>query len=355
MNYTASELREEMLESLQGYDKTKGTWLWDIFSAAAILGEKLWEELNDIRTGYYPDKLTGAELDVYCKSWRNIERKAATYAEGYINVKGSGTLEAGLRCQNSTSGIYYEIMQASVVTDGSRVRVRCIDAGSVGNCEAGRIDKLLLSSGKILSCTNENAFTNGIDEESDAALRQRFYDSMLPYGSGNKKHYEMWAREIAGVGLAKVQRTPDGPGTVKVVIIAQNGNNASDELVAAVQEYLDPALHSGEGVGMAPVGAVVSVCKASEVSVSIAADVEIKGEYDENEVAADVKSVINDYIGSLSFKNNELSYGMIYNLIFDVGGVVDCENLTINGDKVNVYCGDDEIFAPIYSLSMSRN
>ncbi len=253
MNYTAEELRQEMLDSLTGYDKTKGTWLWDIFMGTAILGEKLWAELTDIWAGYDPEKLTGNELDVYIKSWKNITRRAATYAEGYVTVTGTAYIMAGVRCQNTSTGVYYITMEDAVITDSGQVHIKCLTLGSAGNCDAGTIDQFILSTGRIIKCTNEEAFTNGYDAETDEELRQRYYDSMEPYGSGNKKHYEMWAREVAGVGMAKVQRAPQGAGTVSVTIIARDGTNATNELVAEVQKHLDPLEYSGEGVGMAPV------------------------------------------------------------------------------------------------------
>jgi uncharacterized phage protein gp47/JayE len=351
MNYTAEELQKEMLDSLTGYDKTKGTWLWDIFMGAAILGEKLWEELEDIRAGYDPDKLTGNELDVYVKSWRNLERKTASYAEGDLTVTGTGYIPEGIRCLRSEAGVYYQTTESVSIEGSGTVHIRCLSAGSAGNCDIGEINTIILSSGSITGCANETAFSSGYDEETDEELRQRYYDSMEPYGSGNKKHYEMWAREVQGVGLAKVQRAPQGAGTVSVTIIAGNGVNATDELVEKVQEYLDPIANRGEGVGMAPVGAVVTVYKATESEVDIDAELELKGEFELSEVVESIKSKINDYIGGLSFKNNELSYGMIYNLIFAVDGVVDCENLTINGGKENIYCKDTEIFAPTYSFT----
>ena len=71
---------------------------------------------------------------------------------------------------------------------------------------------------------------------------------------------------------------------------------------------------------------------------------------DKEKVLNNIKSAITEYIGNLSFRKNELSYGKIYQIIFNTDNVIDCENLKINNGVVNIYCDDTEIFNPVYDL-----
>ena len=351
MNYTTDEIQQDALDAMTGYDKTKGTWIWDIFRGVAILWNRLWDYITDVRGDYNPDKLTGEGLEAYVKAWKNIIRIGANYATGYITVTGNGTVKAGTRVRNTEKDVYYITTEDAIISEKGKIAVRCLTEGTVGNCSAGEIDRIILSAQGITSCINEEDITNGHEAESDEELRSRYYASMLPYGSGNKQHYKMWAKEIYGVGEVKVSRAPAGKGTVYVTIIKSDGTNADDELVAEVQEYIDPVSCKGQGEGMAPLGAEVTVFKADEVDVSITADIEIDAGYDKEEIFAKIETAITEYIGGLSFKNNELSYGKIYQIIFNNEGVVDCENLKLNTVRENIYCDDNEIFKPSFTFT----
>lgn len=358
MKYTVDDVQNTALNNLSGYDKNIGTWIWDITRGVAILWTKLWDAITDARSDYDPDALSGEALEAYVKSWKNISRNPANYATGYVTITGSGKVAKGTRVRNTSADIYYTINDDVTIEGSGKAAITCLSAGEVGNCEAGAIDRIILSNSGIISCTNNDAIVTGYEAESDDELRQRYYDSMLPYGSGNKQHYKMWAQEVDGVGQVQVERALNGAGTVELTIIKVDGTNADDELVSKVQECIDPLSYQGQGVGKAPLGAVVTVSKASEVDITISADIEIKAEYDNNIVINNIKNNIAKHIASINFIGNmrELSYGRVYKIILDTAGVVDCEHLQLDngssGDKtINQYCQGNEIFNITYALT----
>ena len=54
-------------------------------------------------------------------------------------------------------------------------RVTCTQTGTVGNCDAGLLTRVLAAPEQIVSCNNPVAITGGIDIESDASLRKRAF------------------------------------------------------------------------------------------------------------------------------------------------------------------------------------
>ena len=75
---------------------------------------------------------------------------------------------------------------------------------------------------------------------------------------GNVADYKERVNAMNGVGGVKVYPVWNGGGTVKLVIINSEFNVPSAELVGQVQTAVDPVQNSGRGVGIAPIGHVVT-------------------------------------------------------------------------------------------------
>ena len=74
---------------------------------------------------------------------------------------------------------------------------------------------------------------------------------------------------IAGVGSTKVTPLWDGGGTVKLTILNSEFSKASSILIETIQEEIDPT-KDGQGLGIAPIGHIVDVDTAEEITVDIA-------------------------------------------------------------------------------------
>lgn len=59
-----------------------------------------------------------------------------------------------------------------------------------------------------------------------------------------------------------------GPGTVGIYLLDADKRAANEEIVAAAQAYIDPT-QDGQGEGVAPAGAIVTVMAAEEVPIDI--------------------------------------------------------------------------------------
>src|SRR5690606_6581823 len=106
--------------------------------------------------------------------------------------------------------------------------------------------------------------------ETDESLRQRLYDAVNePAFGGNVADYKNKINAIAGVGATKVYPAWNGGGTVKCTIIASDWSVPSSSLVNEVQTKIDPTLNSGQGIGAAPIGHVVTIAGVTNHTVNI--------------------------------------------------------------------------------------
>ena len=156
-----------------------------------------------------------------------------------------------------------------------------------------------------------------------------------PPTSGNQYHYRSWALEVSGVGGVQVYPLGHGANTVDVVIIDTEGKPASEPLVQAVQEHIDPG-SKGIGEGEAPVGAYCYVSAATALELDLSLTVTAMAGSEEEQVTEGIKAAVTAYLKGIAFAQDYVSYAQIAAAILDAPGVQDFENLTVNGGTGNV-------------------
>ncbi|WP_448511333.1 baseplate J/gp47 family protein, partial [Photorhabdus sp. MH8.4] len=89
-------------------------------------------------------------------------------------------------------GVYFvTINDVTLTSESAKESVEAVLGGVSGNVGIGEINTIVGDLAGILTVTNELAFNNGIDEETDESLLQRVYDKVRkPATSGNIHHYE---------------------------------------------------------------------------------------------------------------------------------------------------------------------
>lgn len=334
------DILNRMLDTLpDNYDTSEGNPLTDLLMSVAIELENSYLDQEDILNKGFADTSYDEWLDKIVNEV-GITRKEPTKASGVVKISGSvGTrIEAGTLV--STDTINFEVVEESLISDLGMaiVKVECIEYGSIGNVAKGMINMLPIPIAGIESVTNENAFENGYDEESDEELRDRYYTKVrTPATSGNKYHYLNWAKEVPGVGDAKVFPLWDGNGTVKLVIIDSNKRAASSQLIKNVENYIEDNR---------PIGATVTIESATEVKINIEATLVIDtSNYELSIIKNSFESILNKYLGEIAFKQTYVSYAKIGSLLMSVDGVIDYSNLTINGNHDNILIQETEIVA----------
>ena len=346
MNFdkSSSEILEEMLQQVPAeYEKSKGYFLWDILKAISISLKNVFSQITFVAKKLDVNNLASTELERFITQRTGIERKKATYSTGVITLKGNGIINVGDLFE--TDGLVrFEATESKAITEVGNVNIQCVSPGKLGNVPINSIKKMPVTIVGINSCNNASETTGGYDEETDIDLRNRYFERLRePATSGNIYHYKRWAKEVEGVGEARVVPLWNGNNTVKVIIINNDRLPADEELVQKVQEYIDPGI-TGNGSGQAPIGAFCTVSSATAKNISISVKAIFSKNSNVEQVKKSVEKSIKDYFKEIAFKKDTLSYAIIGAKILDVDGVIDYSNLVINGQSSNIECSESEVF-----------
>lgn len=340
---TTDEIHGGMLDSIdKSYQKSVGFPTYDISRAFAIALKPFYSLLELVANKLDVSNLTGDELTRYVKQRKGIIRKEATKATGILTVYGNGTVKAGDLFETG-GGVQFQAVSTVIISVSGEVAIEAITAGADGNVGAGSITKIPKTLQGISSCSNPEETNGGYAEETDAALLERYLEAVRkPATSGNKYHYVQWAKEVTGVGDAKVFPLWNGNNTVKVVIINDDKLPADSLLVSDVQNYIDPN-SSGTGTGEAPIGAYCTVASALAKNINISVTIKLLSGYELTSVENKVTENIRSYLKSIAFNQNYVSYGKISNAVNDSEGVEDYSNLLVNDGTGNITVADEEV------------
>ena len=346
MNYNEeiSDIQADMLDEMPDtYSKLKGTWLWEMFKAFAIKIFELLGLLTDTSNKLNIENLQGDELDAYVRQWTDITRKTAQRASGYIEVNGNGTIYSGTLV--ATDGVQYEVVSDVDVNGVATVPIVAVEPGESGNTSENTVTTMVTSNVNVKSITNTDPVEGGADEETDDALRERYYLRLsMPATSGNKAHYILWARECVGVGGAKATRDKIVNNKVNVYICDDKGEVADESTVKIVQDYIDPHIN-GDGSGVAPIGAVCEVFSAGIKALKVTGIVELSNTLNEADTLENIRTAITKYLTQINFQKTEISYARLLNVALGCDGVNDITDFKLNNGYTNIICEETEIFS----------
>ncbi len=339
---TANEILTELLSQMpDSYQKTIGFPTYDLLAAVALRLENTDAVAEEAKLKLNPENLTGDELDRYIFPRVGLERREATFATGELVVTGNGIVNVGDLFE-SQGGIQFAAIETVEIKGTGIVPVACLIDGNAGNLPAHSIMQMPVTLQGITACDNPEETSGGYDEESDSTYFERFLIKVrTPPTSGNIYHYMTWALEVPGVGHVKVFPLARGKNTVDVVLVDSNGKPADDDLVARVQEYIDPK-STGEGNGEAPIGAMCYVSAADEKAVDVSVQVRKNGVLGEEATTRAINKSVESYLAGVAFTQEFISYARIGAAILDAEGVRDYEKLVVNAGTVNIPVNERE-------------
>ena len=339
---SASDILTEMLGNMpESYQKTIGFPTYDLLAAVSLRMEGTDEVIDEARQQLDPENLHDSALDRYIYPRSGLERKAATFAHGSLTVTGTGTVEQGTLFESGGGVQFYATETVAIEGEGT-VPVTCTVDGTAGNLPAHSVTQMPVAVQGIASCDNPEPIGGGYAEESDSEYYARYLVVLrTPATSGNIYHYVQWALEVAGVGHVKVFPRVQGVNTVDVVLADSTGQPAGEELVQAVQAYIDPE-SEGAGRGQAPIGAQCFVSAATAKKIDIVCKVFKLNTAEADGVTAAVKAAVADYLAGTVFVPDYVSYAQIAAAILSAEGVVDFEGLTVGGGTANIAVGERE-------------
>jgi len=288
---------------------------------------------------------------------RAKERGLKPYPATYAIVKAVFTpdsLEIGIGTRFSYDDLNYEVVEN--VSAGVYL-MRCETAGTVGNKPAGILLPIDYIAG-LKTAELAEVTIPGEDEEGTEVFRARYLASFYSqaYG-GNIADYKEKVNAIEGVGGVKVYPVWNGGGTVKVVFMTSEYKPPAAEFIDQVQTLIDPETNNGEGVGIAPIGHVVTVVGAANSAINIGLHLTYSSgsfvDYEE-----DIKQVIDGYFHELNqtWEQTQVAtteqvsnVGLVVRIsqletrILGIRGITDIEHTTLNGEESNLTLGVDEL------------
>lgn len=334
---TFEKIMQRMLDKIPPkIDKREGSVAWDCLAPAAIELQNMYIELDLILQETFADT---ASRDFLIK--RAAERGIVPYPPTYALLKCEVfpvEVAVPIGTRFNCDELNYYIVAA--VSDGV-YHVRCETVGTVGNRQIGRLTPINYVYG-LQSAQLTELLIPGEDEEETERIRQRYYDSLdaKAYG-GNITDYRQKTNAIDGVGGVKVYPVWNGGGTVKLVIVDSSYNKPTQMLVDTLQEVIDPTLNGGKGLGIAPIGHVVTVESVSETLLDIGLNITYRSGWNFETIKPYIDVVIDEYLATLreKWESDDVTIVRISQIetrLLELEGVLDIADTTINGLKHNL-------------------
>ena len=388
---------KKALETNGKLDAREGSLIWLGQAPAAVELQNLYIALDAILNETFADTASRDYLILRAAERGLSPRKATPAILEMTITPATLLLEMGERF--SIGDLNYFV---SKELGGGKYEIACEEAGEAGNDYAGTIIPIEYVEG-LETCAVTALLVPGEDEEDTEVFRKRYFDGLNAQAfGGNQADYLEKINAISGVGGVKVYRAwngdirpaalipPDGTGawveqvsapdpvkgwlktifaaandrkltvggTVKAVIIDSTFSAPSEALIDLVQTAVDPMENAGEGVGIAPIGHVVTVEGVLDEAVDLAFDLTYQNEWDWEAVKPYVLDTINGYFKELAetwADQNErlvVRISQLESRILSVSGVLDISNTAINEEAANYPLPLDHI--PVVGAVIAR-
>lgn len=342
-NITFESILERMLERVpESMDKREGSVVYDALAPAAIELQLMYIELDNTLNELFADTATREYLIRRAKE-RGLKPKLATQAvvqglftpsEIEISIGSRFNLdELNYAITDKVSAGIYKLKCETIGTIGNQVGT-VIPIEEIERLETAQITELLIP---------------GENDEDTELFRDRYFDSFYAQAfGGNVADYKWRINDLDGVGECKIYRAWNGGGTVKAVIMNSEYKAPSQELINSVQTAVDPIPNQGEGLGLAPIGHVVTIEGVESATIDITSTITFVDGQDINSAINSLRKAIDDYFLSLCKKWQDsesivVRISQIEYSILNCPEVVDVTATQVNGSTENMTLLGDEI------------
>jgi len=321
--------KKKFLDALPDtYDKTEGSVIVDLATANAVSNEYFYLEWERVEDSLDYRVATGDDLTTISTNF-GIFRLTAIPSSGEVTVIGNSgvTIPKGFIFANDTTT--YSTDYSILIPSGGSVKVNVTSTieGLSSNTIENTIVKIPISLSGVTSVTNVLAFSNGADEESDEDLRERVeYAIRYPATSGNVNNYYLWAREVEGVGGARVIVKPTGAGSMRIAVSNDLNEVAPQTLLDDVEMNIRLKRPATSGT--------LEVVSITVLDIDIA----VTGVTLDSSSGLDLADVLNNIISNLTEHVNdfsvdtiEVAYAGIVRVVVNTLGVANYENVSVNG------------------------
>ncbi|MCM3701419.1 baseplate J/gp47 family protein [Paenibacillus macerans] len=343
---TYEVILQRMLDRVSNdVDKRAGSVIWDSLAPAAAELAQMYIELDVNYNLSFVDTATGDDLTRKCAEF-GVNRESATKArrKGLFYASGDVPIDVPIGSRFSINDVNY--VAISKITTGQWT-LECEQAGTIGNQEFGALLPIDYVN-NLARAELTDILVPGEDEETDDALRARYYEVVNePAFGGNISDYKQFINAIDGVGATKVFPAWNGGGTVKCTIIGSDWNPPSAALINDVQTKVDPVPYGGKGYGTAPIGHTVTITGVTAQAINVSTTVTLEAGTTAGQVQGPIEDTIDQYLLDLrkSWATQDqiiVRVALIEAAILNVTGVIDVANTTLNGSPANITLGAEE-------------
>lgn len=208
--------------------------------------------------------------------------------------------------------------------------VQAISGGAGGNISAGTLTVLQTGISGVDTVTNSAGFTNGVDAESDAALKTRF---VAFFNSLSKATLGAFQYAIASLqqGLQyqiienKLYNGTTDNGMVTVIVDDGSGNTPA-AVVSAVYTAIDAVRAAGVRIG---------VFAATKVNATVVMTIGVSPGFMRSAVQSNVAAAVTAAVNATGL-GNTLDYMRLGQAAFNVPGVAAVTGVTLNGGTADL-------------------
>lgn len=337
---TYETILNRMLDKVPStFDKREGAIIYDALAPCAIELQLMYIELDHILKETFGDTASREYLIRRAK-----ERGLTPLSASNAVLKGEFNINVPIGSRFSLYKLNYVVIEK--ITD-FEYKLKCETKGSEGNGTFGNLIPIEYIDGLTKARLTE-LLIPGEDEEDTEIFRTRYLNSfnIKAYG-GNVSDYLEKTNSISGVGATKVTPVWDGGGTVKLTILDSEFNLPTKTLVDTVQNIIDPTKDSS-GLGVAPIGHIVTVESATEISVNISTSLTFDLGYSFDNTKRYIIDTIEEYLLQIrknwgNSTNSVVRIAQIEARILNIKGIIDIKNTKINNESSNLTLTNYEI------------
>lgn len=346
INEIYSDLKQTF-EQESGFTINDGGDMALRFYAVAAELVSLWAESDFVHRQSFPQTATGEYLDRHAQM-RGLSRESSSKAHGIIRFTITAVRSRDVYIPKATRCMTASLTEFVTTEDAfiragdlyCDVNAEAVIAGKNGNASAKEVNIMQNAPVGIKSVFNPNAFTGGMDEESDDELRERVINS---YGSnpngGNIAYYEKIALAVPGVAAVKVLPRERGRGTVDIIIASENGI-PSQTIIDEVSDALDVRRE---------ICVDIDVLAPTSVQIDVTATITVSPGYSAAKTLQNVRSAVSAYFSGVNLGKNVLR-AELGQIIYSVPGV---KNYSLSAPASDVSISSSQL-PVLHELSISE-
>lgn len=330
--YTYENILNDALSRVSSsVDKRQGSIIYDALAPACYELAMAYIEIAEIMDQTFVATATGTYLEDRVADF-GVTRISATKAV----KKGTFNILVPVGTRFSAGTLVYAVTE---LISGFDYKLECETAGTVGNSFTGALIPITFVDG-LESAVITDLLIPARDTETDQELIDRFFEQVKQEAmDGNVAQYLKWATDFGQIGKCKIFPLWDGVNTVKASILNNTMGVASQVLIDDFQEYLDPN-SEGLGNGVAPIGAIVTVTTATELTVDMSVSVTLQDGYVQ---VVDLEAQLEAWFREISYDKSGVSYYGVAAIMLANKSIKNIQNLLVNSGTIDIVLGAEQI------------